>query len=329
MKRIYFTIIFAVFMTFSVPSSAEQAAEDVLKAIVKIRSIIPKDAHTAKSLGTEREGNGVVIDSQGHILTTGYLILEAESIEVSGPEGKKINATFVGYDHGTGFGLLRTDKPLSVEPMKLGQSSEVQAGDPVLVAGYGGADSGIRAQVISRQEFTGYWEYILEDAIFTYPPHANFGGTALIGRDGRLLGIGSLFTQFMKEGFGLIPCNVFIPIDRLHPILDDLVNTGRSRQAPRPWLGINAEESHGRVFITRVTPGGPAERAGLQPGNLILTVHGKAVSGLADFYRKVWALGQAGVEVPLSVLQGIQIRDITVHSADRYQLLMLKPRKLI
>lgn len=329
MKRNCFTIIFAVFMAFSVPASAEQAVEDVLKAVVKIRSIIPKDAHTAKSLGTEREGNGVVIDSKGHILTTGYLIVEAETIEVFGPEGKKIDATFVGYDHSTGFGLLRTDKPLSVEPMKLGQSSEVKEGDPVLVAGYGGADSGMRAQVISRKDFAGYWEYILEDAIFTYPPYANFGGTALIGRDGRLLGIGSLFTQFMIQGFGSIPCNVFIPIDRLNSILDDLVNTGRSRQAPRPWLGINAEEAHGRVFVTRVTSGGPAERAGLQPGDLILTVHGKAVNGLADFYRKVWALGKAGVDVPLSVLQKTQIRDITLHSADRYQFLMLKPKKLI
>jgi S1-C subfamily serine protease len=329
MKRSCLLAIFAVLIVFGMPAYADQTPEEILKAVVKIRSIIPKEAHTAGTLGTEREGNGVVIDSKGHILTTGYLIVEAETIEVFGPEGKTVNATFVGYDHSTGFGLLRADKPLSVEPMKLGQSSKAKEGDPVLVAGYGGADSVIGARIIVRKEFAGSWEYILEDAIFTAPPYANFGGTALIGRDGRLLGIGSLFTQLGIPGLGSIPCNVFIPIDLLNPILDDLMAVGRPRKAPRPWLGINAEEAHGRVIITRVTTGGPAEKAGLQPGDLILTVNGKAVNGIADFYRKVWALGNAGVDVPLSILQGIRIRDLIVRSADRYQFLMLKPKKII
>ncbi len=311
MKRICLTIIFAVLIAFCAPAYADQAAEEILKAVVKIRSIVPKDAHTARTLGTEREGSGVVIDSKGHILTIGYLIVEAETIEVVGPEGKAINATFVGYDHNTGFGLLRTDKPLSVEPMKLGQSSEVKEGEPILIAGHGGADSVQVGRVITRKEFVGYWEYLIEDAIFTAPPYPNFGGAALIDRDGRLLGIGSLFTQVMIQGFGSIPCNIFVPIDLLNPILSDLITRGRSRQAPRPWLGLNVEEAHGRVFVLRVTSEGPAEQAGLQPGDLILTVNEKAVNGLADFYRKIWALGNAGVDVSLSILRGTQIRDIT------------------
>jgi S1-C subfamily serine protease len=329
MKRICLTIIFAVLIAFCAPAYADQAAEEILKAVVKIRSIVPKDAHTARTLGTEREGSGVVIDSKGHILTIGYLIVEAETIEVVGPEGKAINATFVGYDHNTGFGLLRTDKPLSVEPMKLGQSSEVKEGEPILIAGHGGADSVQVGRVITRKEFVGYWEYLIEDAIFTAPPYPNFGGAALIDRDGRLLGIGSLFTQVMIQGFGSIPCNIFVPIDLLNPILSDLITRGRSRQAPRPWLGLNVEEAHGRVFVLRVTSEGPAEQAGLQPGDLILTVNEKAVNGLADFYRKIWALGNAGVDVSLSILRGTQIRDIPVHSADRYQFLQLKPTKIL
>jgi S1-C subfamily serine protease len=329
MKRICLTIIFAVLIAFCAPAYADQAAEEILKAVVKIRSIVPKDAHTARTLGTEREGSGVVIDSKGHILTIGYLIVEAETIEVVGPEGKAINATFVGYDHNTGFGLLRTDKPLSVEPMKLGQSSEVKEGEPILIAGHGGADSVQVGLVITRKEFVGYWEYLIEDAIFTAPPYPNFGGAALIDRDGRLLGIGSLFTQVMIQGFGSIPCNIFVPIDLLNPILSDLITRGRSRQAPRPWLGLNVEEAHGRVFVLRVTSEGPAEQAGLQPGDLILTVNEKAVNGLADFYRKIWALGNAGVDVSLSILRGTQIRDIPVHSADRYQFLQLKPTKIL
>jgi S1-C subfamily serine protease len=326
MKRSFMMLMIAIFIAFGMPAYADQDAKEILKAIVKIRSIIPKDAHTA--LGTEREGNGVVIDSKGHVLTIGYLIVEAETIEVTGPEGKPINANFVGYDHNTGFGLLRTEKPLNVRPMKLGKSSNVKEGEPVLVAGHGGEDLAQAAQVISRKEFVGYWEYLLEEALFTVPAYSNFGGAALIDRDGQLLGIGSLFTQIVIPGFGSIPCNMFVPIDLLNPILTDLIATGHSRKEPRPWLGINTEEAHGRVFVTQITPRGPAEGAGLQHGDLILSVRGIAVNGLADFYRKVWALGNAGVDVPLSVLQGTRIRDITVRSADRYQFLIPKPKKI-
>lgn len=329
MKKSCLLVILAFFILLCVSAYAEQTPEEIFKAIVKVRAIVPKDARTASSLGTEREGNGVVIDSKGHILTIGYLINEAETIEIFGPEDKPISATFVGSDHNTGFGLLRADRPLAVEPIKLGESSKLKAGDPVLVAGHGGADSVQRAAVISRKEFAGYWEYLLDDAIFTTPPYSNFGGAALIGRDGRLLGIGSLFTQVVVQGLGLISCNVFVPIDLLNPILDDLMTTGRSRKAPRPWLGINAEEARGRIFITQVTPGGPAEGAGLQPNDLVLAVHGKEVSGLADFYRKIWGLGDAGVDVPLSVLRGTRIRDITIRSADRYQFLLLKRKKIL
>jgi S1-C subfamily serine protease len=327
MKRGCVSLIFAVFITFGGPVYGEQAAEEILKAIVKVRSIVPKDARTARSLGTEREGNAVVIDAHGHILTIGYLILEAETIEVVGPEGKPISATFVGYDHATGFGLLRTAEPLGVAPMKLGQSSEVSQGDPILVAGHGGKDAVQPARVVSRGEFVGYWEYLLEHAIYTTPPHPEYGGAALIDRDGKLLGIGSIFTQLVVSGVGSFSCNMFVPIDLLKPILADLIATGRSRETPKPWLGLSAEEAHGRVFVLRVRSEGPASQAGLQPGDIVLAVNKKAVKGLGDFYRKVWALGSAGVDVPLSVLQGIQIRDITVHSADRSQYYRLTPGK--
>jgi S1-C subfamily serine protease len=309
------------------PAYAQPEAEEILKAIVKVKSTIPSEARTARILGTTREGHGVLIDSDGHILTIGYLILEAASIEVVDQNAKTIRATYIGYDHRTGFGILRADEDLGVTPMELGQSSKIKEGDPVLVAGYGGADAVQGVRVVSRGEFAGYWEYLLDNAIYTAPPYSSYGGAALIGPGGKLLGIGSIFTQKTISGLGIIPCNMFIPIDLLRSILDDLISTGRSRKSPQPWLGIHVEETHGRVFILRLTSGGPAERAGLKTGDIVLTVGKKPVEGLADFYRKVWSLGKAGVKVPLSVLHNIQIRDVVVQSEDRHQYLNIKTRK--
>ena len=328
MKRGSLLVVLVTVIAFILPAYADQSAEEILGAVVKIRTVVPKDAQTASTLGTEREGNGVVIDSEGYVLTVGYLIVEAEAIEVVDSKGKPMSARFVGYDYNTGLGLLRTDQPLGVAPIKFGQSSAVKAGDAVLVAGHGGTESVITARVISRKEFAGYWEYLLEEAIFTAPAYANFGGAALINPDGQLLGIGSLLTQVLIPGLGSIPCNVFVPIDLLGPVLSDMKAIGRSRKPPRPWLGINSEEAHGRVFVTKVTSGGPAERGGVQTGDLILKVGGKAVNGLSDFYRKLWEIGSAGVEVPFSILRGIEIREITVRSGDRYEFLMLKPKKI-
>lgn len=327
MKRIWMIVIFIVLVSLYCHAYADSTAEDVLKAVVKIRSVIPKEAPSASTLGTEREGNGVVIDAEGTILTIGYLIREAETINVIGPEAKPVSATLVAYDYDTGFGLLRTGKPLNVTPIKLGQSSAVKAGDQILVAGYGGEESAQGARVISRHEFAGYWEYLLEEAIYTVPAYTNFSGAALINPKGQLVGIGSLFTQVTIPGLGYLPCNVFVPIDLLSPILSDLKNKGRSGKAQRPWLGINVEEARGRIFITKVTSGGPAEKAGLKPGDMILTVDGKEVKGLSDLYRKIWALGNAGVQVPLSILQDVKVHDIKVRSVDREQHFRSKPPK--
>ena len=325
MKKVCLTFMFLALLIFYGSAMAEQAPEEVLRAIVRIHATVPENARTAVSLGTTREGSGVVIDKEGYVLTIGYLILEAERIEVVGQSGETLKASFVAYDHNSGFGILRTERPLKVTPMKLGQSSELAVGDPVLVASYGGAEAVQGARVITRKEFAGYWEYLLEDAIFTTPPHLSFGGAALIGRNGRLVGIGSLYTRVTLPGIGAMATNVFVPIDRLKPILDDLIARGRSRESRRPWLGLYSEEAHGRVIIIRIASGSPAERAGLQAGDIILKVKTGAVKGLADFYRKVWALGEAGIEVPVSILQGTEIRHVVIRSADRHEYLRLGP----
>jgi S1-C subfamily serine protease len=320
MKQLFIVAAILHFLVTGNAGYAQKQPEEILKAVVKVRAVIPDGALTAPLLGTEREGNGILIDSEGYILTIGYLILEAKTIEVIDPEDKVIEAKFIGYDYDTGFGMIRADKLFDVAPLKLGVSSKLKQGDPVLVADYKGSEDVLGARVVLRGEFVGYWEYLLENAIYTTPPYPNFAGAALIGPDGALLGVGSIFTRVAVAGLGAIPANMFVPIDLLKPILADLKTAGRSRQPQRPWLGVFTEVSHGRIFVTRLTPGGPAEKSQLQAGDIILKVNRQPVRGQADFYRKVWALGSAGVKVPISILRETEIKEITLNSIDRYAL---------
>jgi len=306
---------------------AESIAKEVLAAVVKVRAEIPPAARTAEFLGTNREGSGVVIDAEGLILTIGYLVLEATQIEVSTADGKVVKALIVGSDSDTGFGLLRASEPLGITPLQLGQSSEVRERQQVLVVTEGRPESVQAAFVTSRREFVGYWEYLIEDAIFTAPPSPHFAGAALLGTQGQLLGIGSLFLNDALPDERVFPGNMFVPIDRLKPVLADLIAKGRPTTPPRPWLGVFTEEYRGHLFVAAVVPEGPAEKAGLKPGDLIAGIAGKAVNDRASFYRAVWAQGNAGVEVPLNILQGLEIRKIVVRSGDRDHYFQTQPTR--
>ncbi|MGD8445999.1 MAG: S1C family serine protease [Desulfobacterales bacterium] len=317
MKIIYLNILFVIFAIFSLTVHAQQGTEKSLDAIVEVRITVPENARTAERFGTNRVASGVVIDKTGHILTIGFQTIEAETVKIVRKDQETVNATVVTYDRITGFGLLRATSPLEVTPMPLGNSSDVKEGDPVLAASYGyeGAVQGVR--VVARKEFAGPWEYLLENAIFTAPVIERFSGAALIDRNGHLVGIGYLFSQLKIADIGLMPTNMFVPIDLLKPILSDLKLSGRSKLPPRPWLGVRTEEFYGRLVVERVVSGSPSEKAGIKSGDIILAVNKQEVHGMADFYRKVWSLGKGGVDVPLRLLQGIQIRDIVVHSTAR------------
>jgi len=314
----------AVLMSASAAAAQSAWIEELATAVVRIKTHINPEGRTIEGLGREREGSGVLIDSDGLVLTIGYLMVEAYAAEVVTNEGRTVPASVVGYDHESGFGLLRTLEPLKLKPMALGKSSEVKERDPVLVASFGGAAMVAPAYIVAKREFAGSWEYMLDDALFTSPPHPAWSGAALIDRAGKLVGIGSLIVGDAVGGGEKTPGNMFVPIDRLPPILADLIASGRIPGPGRPWLGLNAEELRGRLFVSRVTPGGPADKAGVKRGDVIVGVKGEPPRNLADFYRKVWAQGDAGVSVPLEVLQDSEVRRVEIKSINRLDHLKLK-----
>ena len=299
-------------------------AQAMLSAIVHVQARALPDARTEAMLGREREGTGVLV-REGYVLTIGYLVIEAESIVVTGADGRSVPATLAAYDYATGFGLLKLATPLAGKPIALGDSTALGERDAAMVAAYGGRDALSLVYVVSRRAFSGSWEYHLDQAIYTYPAVQGWQGAALIGPHGELLGIGSLIVPDAGGPDTPSPGNLFVPIDLLKPILDELIAHGRAPGPARPWLGLNAEEVRGRLFVVRVSPEGPAARAGLQRGDLVLGVGGEEVNSLEEFYRRLWTLGAAGIEVPLRVLQGMQVRDLSVRTIDRLEYFRKKP----
>jgi serine protease Do len=300
------------------PAAAAEGvdAEKVFAAIVKVTTHAVPGARSSATLGPEREGTGVVIGEKGLILTIGYLIVEAEDVSIVDSKGRTLSARVVGYDHATGFGLVRTIAPLDVAPVSLGDSGKVAQRDPVMIASSGN-DTISFAYVVSKRAFSGNWEYALDEALYTSPPMMSWSGAGLFDREGRLLGVGSLIVRDANDEEPRVPGNMFVPIDLLKPILADLVASGRRKGPARPWLGIAADEVAGRLVVARVSPDGPADRAGVAPGDIILGVGSEGVRTQAEFYRKVWARGGAGASIPLKLLQGVDVKEVPVASIDR------------
>lgn len=307
------------------PNDYDYDLDAALSSIVAIRAQIPHDAFTAGVLGTERAGHGVLIRANGLVLTIGYLITEAESVWLQTGNGHTVPGHALAYDHETGFGLVQALAPLDMPPLPLGRSGDASVGEYVVVGGAGGRQRSVAARIAARQEFAGYWEYVLDDAIFTAPAHPHWGGAALIGPKGDLLGIGSLQLEQRRAPDVVQHINMIVPIDVLKPVLEDLLAYGRPNRPPRPWLGLYAAEIEDRVVIVGLAEGGPAQRADLRQGDIILAVGGIEVAALLALFRRIWSLGPAGVEVPLTVLRDGETVVLRVISGDRNSYLK-KPR---
>ena len=296
--------------------------EKILASVVAVRASIPDNAFTADALGVRREGSGVVIRENGLILTIGYLITEADDVWITSRDGRKVPGHALAYDQESGFGLVQALAPLELPALEIGDSDNSAVGDPIVFAD--GEGQYVRGNIVAKQEFAGYWEYLLDEAIFITPAHPSWGGAAMVDAEGRLIGVGSLRLQ-MSKGGEIADINMVVPINLLAPILDDLLNSGEFKRQPRPWLGAFSAETNGDVVVMSVTENGPAAKAGLKRGDVISEIRDGEVDGLADFYRKVWESGPPGAEIPMRVLRDGREAWLRVKSADRNDFL-LKPQ---
>ena len=306
------------------PPAARTPREMTVDAlsVVKVRSKAVTNARSSRTLGTQREGTGVVIDSKGLVMTIGYLIIEAENVELSTADGDVFPATVVGYDNVTGMGLLRSLTPLPIKPADFGESEFAAVREMVLIVGFDGVAP---AYIVSKRPFVGYWEYLLDEAIYTAPATVNWSGAALISREGKLLGIGSLVVGDAMGTRSNVPGNMFVPIDVLKPVLGDFIANGKSTAPARPWIGINTQEVQGNLIVTRVSPEGPAEDGGIKVGDVIVGIGGQQIQGQADFYSKLWGGGKAGVEVHLDVLKGNRVEKYEIKSMNREEYFRPRP----
>ena len=302
-----------------------QRLVEAANAVVGVNVKALANARSNASLGQERTGSGVLIGKDGLVLTIGYLILEADQVEVVDSDGQKVPAAVIAYDHATGFGLVKPIARLAPKAIRLGTAMPVSQLDRLMIVTGGEEQTISIATVVSKRQFAGYWEYLIDDAIFTSPPRLDHSGAALINKEGELVGIGALFVLDALTPGERLPGNMFVPVDLLKPILDEMVRTGGQKAARRPWLGVNSLEEDGRVKVMQVNQESPADRAGIVAGDIILSVDGESVESLERFYEKVWTRGPAGVDVVLTVLHGPTLRDVTVRSIDRHEFMRRKP----
>ncbi len=329
MRNIIFIFILALFSSTTLLSApkkftTEEDFKEIYQSIVKIESIIPEDARTAKTLGTERLGNGVIIHNN-YILTIGYLVAEAETINITMPNGGKVPGELVGYDHATGFGILKTVLPKKLTGLAIGNSDQISKEEKLFVLPSLSAGMPSVANMVSRRSFAGWWEYFLDKPIYTYPMNNSFAGTPLVNEYGEIVGIGSLYVADAVLPGVVSPGNLFVPINELKPILDDLINNGKRTKNIKPYMGLTSDDSLGVVKITRVNENGPAAKAGFLENDTILTVNKKNISNIEDFYKTVWSLGGPGSKLTFQIQRGETKMDLELTTMDRNDFLS-KPK---
>ena len=298
--------------------ATSRALQRAHEAVVGIEVQIVDGATSAQTLGTERQGSGVLISDDGLVLTIGYLVLEAESVQIITDDGRRLPARVVAYDLATGFGLVQALAPIDRTPVPLAARA-AQPGETPLTVVSGGEEAEVEAvKLVSRRAFSGYWEYHVEGALFTAPPARQHSGAALFNTRGELLGVGSLVVPDARgPGQPRTPGNLFVPVELLLPVLAEMRAQGRSVASARPWLGLNCAEQAGQLRVLRVTDDSPADVAGLQVGDRITRLDGVKVAALAQLWKTLWADARPERAVELEIERGGRPMTIIVQAVDR------------
>lgn len=316
-----FVLWFAVTPLATAADQAQQLAQ-AQAAVVGLKVTALADARSNATLGRERSGSGVVLDTDGLVLTIGYLVIEADEVDLLLPGASSVPARVVASDPASGFGLVQALAPMRIAPAPLGQAARVAPDEALLFVSGGDEGDLSLARMVARRAFSGSWEYHIEDALFIAPARVDHSGAGLFNARGELVGIGSLVvSDALGPGEPRMPGNMFVPVDLLRPILAELRRDGSSRQSHRPWLGVHCVEQAGELRVVRVNPDSPAEAAGLRPGDRILRIDGVEVSALQPFYAALWRDGTAQRELTLDVRRGDETSSLKLRSADRMQTL--------
>jgi serine protease Do len=322
--RLVLPLIAALLAAQIAPAQTEDVATQsrllnrAAAAVVGVRAKAVEDARSNRTLGSAREGSGVVIDGEGLVLTIGYLILEADQVQIVTDDERVIPGRVVGYDMVSGFGLVQALTPLRIEAAPLGQSGRLEQQEPLMVASGGDAGAVSAARMVSRRTFAGYWEYRIDGALFTAPARPDHSGAGLFNGRGELVGIGSLIVAYaMGSEHPRLPGNMFVPIDLLPPILDELRKSGTTAASRRAWMGVNCVEEDGQVKVVRVNDDSPADVAGLQEGDRILGIDGVAVRTLDQLWTTLWRSGPAEREVNLEIQREGNKQTVKVFTVER------------
>jgi S1-C subfamily serine protease len=293
-----------------------QMVERVMQSVVAIQARTDDDASTARTLGQRRQGSGVVIGPD-LVLTIGYLLIEAQSVDLIDRQGRRVPAQVKAVDTVSGFGLVRSLVPLRLEPVPLGDSDVVKAPAKVLTLGQGEVEL-TELQVVSRKPFAGNWEYLLETPLMTLPAVNNWSGAGLFDEAGQLIGLGSLLVPDVFGDSKPMPGNLYVPLNELKPQLVELLRNGKRTGPAQSWLGISSQAVRGGgLMVQRVTPESPASQAGIQAGDVLVALQGRAIDNLPDFYRQLWTSGPAGSTLEITVKRLGQERKIRITTGDR------------
>lgn len=286
--------------------------EYVVPATVSIRSVTPQRHPSARLLGTERMGSGAIIDAEGHILTVGYVVMGARTIEVTLPDQQQFPATLVCQDFESGIAILQTPaRDLPTVP--LGHSSSLKEGDKVIIVAATDQTQRMASPgfISALRPFEAYWEYMLDQAILTTAMNPGFGGGPLLDSLGQMIGVLSLNLNSTKE------MTLAIPIDLFHRVKEGVFTFGSiTDRRPRPWVGMYSEPVEGGVAVIGLIPNGPASRAGMEVKDVILEVNNAEATGRRELYELMWR-NRAGDELTFTVQRGEEVLDIRVTSMDR------------